>query len=191
VTAHLPAWETALLAVSLAFDAAAVSLAAAAAGWADTGRARFRLAFHFGLFQALMPLLGWAAGRVFASWLAAVDHWIAFALLVWIGAGMLRSGLEDDEAARPADPTRGWTLVALSVATSIDALAVGATLSLLGASIWRPALVIGLTAAALSLAAILVGRRASRRLGPRLEIAGGLVLVGLGVKILVEHLTAG
>jgi manganese efflux pump family protein len=184
----LPAWEIFLLAISLAFDAAAVSLAASAAGWAKTGRARFRLAFHFGLFQGLMPLLGWGAGQVFSGWLAAVDHWIAFGLLCWIGAAMLRGGLRGEGAAALTDPTRGWALVALSVATSIDALAVGASLSMLGAAIMQPALAIGLAAAVLSLAAILVGHRASRSLGPRLEIIGGLMLIVLGLKILVQHL---
>lgn len=188
MSAALPAWEVTLLAFSLALDATAVSLAAAAAGWASDGRARFRLAFHFGLFQGLMPLAGWLASRGLAAGFAAVDHWVAFGLLAWIGTGMLRGGLKgrDGEAPR-ADPTRGWTLVALSVATSIDALAVGATLAMLGVSIVRPALVIGLVAAALSLVGVLVGSRAGRRLGPRLEIAGGLVLVGLGLKILLEH----
>lgn len=183
----LPAWEIALLALSLALDATAVSMAAAAAGWAADGRARFRLAFHFGLFQGLMPLLGWLAGRSLAAGFAAVDHWIAFGLLGWIGVGMLHGGLKADEDSPRADPTRGWTLVALSVATSIDALAVGATLAMLGVPIVTPALAIGLTAAALSLVGILVGHRAGRRFGQRLEVAGGLVLIALGLKILVEH----
>lgn len=182
--------ETILVAIALAMDALAVSLAAAAAGWADNRRARFRLWFHFGLFQALMPVAGWFAGARVAALIARWDHWLAFALLVWIGGRMIASGLRDhDPGVRSgADPTRGRTLIGLAVATSLDALAVGFSFACLGLPVWRAALVIGLVAAVFSLVGCLVGGRLGRLVGRRLETAGGAVLVLVGLRILVDHL---
>ncbi|HOX25613.1 MAG TPA: manganese efflux pump MntP family protein [Candidatus Krumholzibacteria bacterium] len=182
--------ETLLIAVGLAMDAFAVSLAAGAAGWADRPRARFRLWFHFGLFQALMPVAGWLAGARVAALVAAWDHWLAFALLAWIGARMIRGGLRGGETHSRSgpDPTRGRTLLGLAVATSIDALAVGFSFACLGLEVWRPALVIGAVAAAFSLAGCLLGHRLGVAVGRRLEVAGGAALVLVGLKIVVEHL---
>lgn len=175
------------VAVALAMDAFAVSVAAGAAGRACGARATFRLAFHFGLFQFLMPVVGWFLGSVFAHRVAAVDHWIAFGLLAWVGVSMIRGSREDAESAAP-DPSRGWSLVMLSVATSLDALAVGLSLALLDVRIWIPAAVIGLVAAAFSILGHRGGDRLGRSFGKRAELVGGVVLVGIGVKILVEHL---
>ncbi|MBU0743167.1 manganese efflux pump MntP family protein [bacterium] len=175
------------LAVALAMDAFAVSVGAGAAGRARGARATFRLAFHFGLFQFIMPVIGWLAGSTVARRVASVDHWIAFALLAWIGGGMIRAAFRADENDRP-DPSRGWSLVLLSVATSIDALAVGFSLALLGVRIWQPSVVIGLVAAAFSAVGHRGGDRLGRRFGKRAEFTGGVILAGIGVKILVEHL---
>jgi len=118
------------IAVALAMDAFAVALAAGAILHPLTFRPCFRLAFHFGLFQALMPVIGWLAGLTVQSFVAAWSHWIAFGLLLFIGGRMIKEALAaDDDAERSNDPSRGLTMVALSVATSIDALAVGLTLA--------------------------------------------------------------
>lgn len=183
-----------VIACGLAMDATAVSLGTAASGRTRGRRASFRLAFHFGLFQALMPLLGWLLGRGLAGVFHRVDHWLAFGLLAAVGAHMIIGALRghDEQAGdRPrSDPSRGWTLVALSVATSIDALAVGVGLAVLEAPIWLPCVLIGLITAGLSLGGLAVGGVLHARWGHRLEFAGGLVLVLIGAQILASHLRA-
>ncbi|MBE0565848.1 MAG: manganese efflux pump [Krumholzibacteria bacterium] len=178
-----------VIAVGLAMDATAVSLGAGASG---RRRAAFRLAFHFGLFQALMPLLGWLAGRGLADLLQAVDHWIAFALLAAVGGRMVWGGCHPEPAAaaeaRRRDPSRGWALVALSIATSIDAFAVGLGLAMLDVAIWVPVALIGVITAAMSVSGLLLGRVLSAAWGSRAEILGGLLLLGIGVQILVGDL---
>ncbi|MDY0059910.1 MAG: manganese efflux pump MntP family protein [Myxococcota bacterium] len=182
--------EILLLAVGLAMDAAAVSLGIACAGWASGRRPAFRLAFHFGLFQTLMPILGWTLGRTISDWLRAVDHWIAFGLLLLIGGKMIREGLrrEPEDPTPAGDPTRGWSLVLLSLATSIDALAVGLSLAFLDVRIWLPSLAIGGVTAGLSLLGVRLGARLGQRFGQHMAIVGGLILVGIGLRILLAHL---
>lgn len=177
------------ISLGLAMDAFAVSLATSAVLRSVTGRHYFRFAFHFGLFQFLMPIMGWLLGSSVAGRLADYDHWIAFALLGFIGGKMIVEALRDHEPGfRAADPTRGWSLVALSVATSIDALAVGIGFALLAINIWLVSLVIGVVAAAMSALGMRFGGRLGVRFGSRMELAGGLILIAVGVHILVEHL---
>ena len=180
--------EILLLAVGLSMDAAAVCLAIGAAGRARGARPTFRLAFHFGLFQFFMPILGWLAGTSLVSLVANLDHWIALALLVFVGGRMIRSGLRDSEEEVDNDPSRGWSLVMLALATSIDALAVGLSLAVLRVDIWYPSAVIGVVTGSISLLALEVGTRVSGSLGRRMEIAGGLVLIAIGVRIVAEHI---
>jgi len=176
------------IAVALAMDAFAVALATGLALPMMNGRHLFRLGFHFGLFQALMPILGWLAGISIQAWIADYDHWIAFGLLGFVGSKMIHDAFADhDEDDRGRDPTRGWSLVMLSMATSIDALAVGLTLAMLNVSVWVPSLVIGLVAGVLTVVGMLLGRRISGIWGKRVEVIGGLTLCGIGVKILLEH----
>lgn len=176
------------VAVGLAMDAFAVSIGAGLTLKTVDARQTFRLAWHFGLFQALMPIIGWLAGLSVERWIAPVDHWIAFGLLAVIGGKMIYEALKDDEETRRGDPTKGWSLVLLSVATSIDALAVGLSLALLDVSIWWPAVVIGLVAGAFTTMGMQLGKRFGALLGRRMEVVGGIVLIAIGVKILVEHL---
>ena len=178
------------LALALAMDAFAVALGTGAVLSRLTGRHIFRLAFHFGLFQALMPVVGWLAGQTVVRFVSAWDHWIAFALLALIGGRMIHEALSDEEKPDDRDPTRGLSLVMLSIATSIDALAVGFSLSVIGVSIWFPAFIIGLVAGVLTVVGMLVGSRVGDRWGSRVEILGGFVLIAIGVRILCEHLMA-
>ncbi len=183
--------EILLVAVGLAMDAFAVSLGVGTTGYADRLRPRFRLAWHFGLFQALMPVLGWLAGRSVAGLIAVFDHWIALGLLAFIGVRMIRSGLRSDGEPPRNDPSRGGTLVMLALATSIDAFAVGLALAMLQVGILYPVIVIGVVTAGLSLVGLLAGHRLGRTFGQRMEIVGGLILIAIGIRIVVSHLFPG
>ena len=177
-----------LVAVGLAMDAFAVSIAAGLALAPVKPRQTARLAFHFGLFQFLMPLVGWAAGAQLEVCIAAVDHWIAFFLLSAIGGKMLWEAGGSREDMRNRDPSRGLMLVTLSIATSIDALAVGFSMACLSSRIFLPAVIIGVVAAAFSVLGVTLGERFGRYVGPWAERIGGLLLIGIGLRILIGHL---
>ena len=171
-------------------DAFAVSVASGVALKSVSARQTFRLAWHFGLFQAMMPILGWSAGLTVRRHIQAYDHWIAFGLLVFVAQGMLRSAIKEEEKrADVKDPTKGMTMVMLSVATSIDALAVGLSLSMISVSIWTSALIIGVVAGAFTT----VGMHLGKTIGglPQLrrwaQLMGGIVLLAIGVNILRAH----
>jgi len=177
-----------ILALALAMDAFAVALASSVVLGQLTHRRVFRLAFHFGLFQALMPALGWLTGSLVSGYITGLDHWVAFVLLALVGGRMVRGGLQQGDAGRErTDPTRGWDLVLLSVATSIDALAVGLSLALLGTPIVVPAVTIGVITAAVTAVGMLLGQKVGERWGPRVEVVGGLVLIAIGLKIVAQH----
>lgn len=185
--------ELLLTGVSLAMDAFAVSvckgLGMKKINWMHT----FVIALFFGGFQAIMPLIGWAVGSLFADYIAAIDHWIAFALLAFIGAKMLWGAFHEDvgssgEAVEAADKLDLKELVMLAIATSIDALAVGVTLAFLGVNIVEAIAVIGAVTFVISFAGVAIGNQFGSRFERPATIAGGVVLILLGVKILVEHL---
>jgi manganese efflux pump family protein len=181
-------WITILgIAVALAMDAFAVALATGAVLNPMTGRHLFRLGFHFGLFQALMPIAGWLVGMTVQKWISAYGHWIAFVLLAFVGGRMIWEAFDDHEEKAVSDPTRGLTMVVLSVATSIDALAVGLSLAMLNVSVWLPAAVIGVVAGVLTVIGMLLGRRLRGNWGKRVEICGGIVLCGIGLNILLQN----
>jgi len=185
----MPLFDVLLLAVGLAMDACVVSAGAGASGRTHGSRGTFRLGFHFGFFQFFMPILGWLAGLTIASAIAAVDHWIAFGLLAIVGGRMIRSGLKAEPDDGSGDPSRGWSLIMLSIATSIDALAVGFSLAMIEVDIWMPAVMIGIVTAAMSVAGLKMGSRLGARFGHRMEIVGGLILIFVGAKIVFDHLT--
>lgn len=171
-------------------DAFAVSIATGIHLQKVSFRQIFRLSWHFGLFQAMMPVIGWAAGASIRHYVEQYDHWIAFGLLTFVGGHMIKEAVAHDRHKEPQkDRTRGWTLVILSVATSIDALAVGFSISLLNVSIWMPALIIGIVAGLFSIAGLLMGERigSAKRLSLYAEIIGGVVLIVIGLNILHEH----
>lgn len=181
------------LALGLAMDATAVAAARGLAAPAVRPRDALLVAALFGGAQALMPLAGWFIGEAVGPRVARWDHWIAFAVLVAVGARMVWEGLAASRGAPPAPAGAVFglrVLLPLALATSIDAFAVGITLPLLGAPPVTSLVAIGATTAALSAAALFLGRHLGARLGRRLDAAGGAVLMILGVKILVEHLRA-
>ena len=178
------------IAVALAMDAFAVAIAAGVMLKKISFRQNFRLAWHFGLFQAIMPVLGWSAGLSIRGWIEDYDHWVAFGLLAFVAQGMLRAAFKKETGAdERKDPTRGLTMVMLSVATSIDALAVGLSLSMISVSIWTPALIIGLVAGAFTTAGMHLGKKIGSvtRMSHYAEALGGAVLLLIGFNILREH----
>jgi len=153
-------------------------------------RQTFRLSWHFGLFQAVMPVIGWSIGSGLYHLIEKIDHWIAFLLLAFIGMRMIIGALKSEDGnSNLKDPTKGGTMVMLSFATSIDALAVGLSISMLQVTIWRPALTIGIVALIFTAIGIHLGRivGANFRLDKYAEIFGGMVLIGIGLRILYEH----
>lgn len=177
-----------LIAVGLAMDAFTVSLGIGTTRRANMLRPIFRLSFHFGLFQGGMCILGWLAGSSVARLIASVDHWIAMGLLALVGGRMIRSGLDPSEVAQENDPSRGYTLVMLSVATSIDAFAVGLSLAILQVNILQASITIGVVASGLSLIGLLIGHKLGETFGRRMEILGGALLIGIGLRVLITHL---
>jgi len=179
-----------LIALALAVDAFAVALASGVSLCQVSGRQTFRLSFHFGLFQAMMNIVGWAAGLTVRALLESVAHWLAFGLLVLVAVKMIKDAIVGrQEEAKKIDPTRGYTLVMLSVATSIDSLAVGLSFAVLNVSVWMPAAVIGIVATILTIIGLRLGclLGSASKIGARAEIVGGLVLLGIGFNILHQH----
>lgn len=176
------------LSAGLAMDAFAVSISAGL----NLGRVRsdqiIRLALSFGLFQFVMPLIGWLVGSGVARLIGAIDHWIAFALLALVGGKMLWEAHGAKQSETRADPTRGIMLLTLSVATSIDALAVGLSLALLHTAIVIPSVVIGVVTSTLTALGVGFGSRIGQRWGRWAEAAGGIVLLLIGTRILLSHL---
>ncbi len=183
--------EVFFISVGLAMDAFSVSIVAGMAIGNPGPGHYFRLSFHFGLFQFMMPLIGYAAGMSIERYICDYDHWVAFFLLFFIGTRMIyQAFLSGDEVSRfnERDPSRGWSLVVLSIATSIDALAVGLSLGLLGGFILFPSIIIGIVCAVFSLAGVYFGKKAGTVLGKRAEAFGGLALIIIGIKILADHM---
>jgi putative Mn2+ efflux pump MntP len=169
-------------------DAFAVSLGIGTTQLSRQPRARFRLAFHFGLFQCLMPIIGWLAGSTINQFISPFDHWIAFVLLAFVGINMIRSGLNPEQETFLKDPSRGKTLMVLTIATSIDALAVGLSLAMIHIQILAPSVIIGVVTYGLSMTGLFAGNKLGEKFGKRMEIIGGLVLLGIGFRILITHL---
>lgn len=181
-------WTLLLIALGLSADAFAVALGKGLSLRRLRLGQAWAIALTFGGFQALMPVIGWLLGATLADRITAVDHWIAFGLLAAIGAKMLWEALHGDDDVEPASGLEVRELLVLGVATSIDALAVGVSLAFLEADLGIAALTIGVVTALVSFAGVVIGHRVGLRLRRPAEIAGGVVLIAIGVKILVEHL---
>lgn len=180
--------ELLLLGVGLSMDAFAVSVCKGLAMKKATLKAELTCGVWFGGFQALMPLIGFYLGTLFAEAIQAFDHWVAFGLLALIGGNMLKEALGEEEECPCADLSVR-TMFLMAVATSIDALAVGISLAMVGdVNIWAAVSLIGVTTFALSAVGVAVGNVFGSRYEKKAEMAGGIILILLGVKILLEHL---
>ena len=173
------------IAFGLAMDAFSVAIATGMALDKVTPRQALRLAHHFGLFQFGMPIIGWFLGSMVAEQVQSVGIWIAFVLLTGIGAKMVWEAVRGDEDAVRGDPTRGFSLIMLSIATSLDAMAVGIGMALIGVPVLYPSVVIGAVAANMTLLGLWIGRRAGHLLGRRMEVVGGLALMAIGLKVVM------
>ena len=178
-----------LIALGLSADCFAVALSGSIAMRTVSGLQVFRTSLAFGLFQALMPVLGWLAGRTIVEIIADYDHWVAFVLLAIIGSRMIwESFRSKDKPSESTDITKGLLLLVLSVATSIDALAVGLTFAFLEVNIVMAVSTIGLVAFVATTIGFLLGRKASGLIGKRAEAIGGVVLIAIGLRILLTHI---
>ncbi len=178
------------IAIALAMDAFAVAIATGVSLKEVSIRQTFRLSWHFGLFQAIMPILGWGLGSVVQTSVEAYAHWISFALLALVGCNMIREALIIDEQIERSskDSTRGLTLVILSIATSLDALAVGISLSMMEVSIITPAIIIGIVAGLFTILGLQIGKRVAKLswISRWAEAIGGVVLCGIAIKVVLE-----
>jgi manganese efflux pump family protein len=180
---------TCMLALGLSMDAFAAALAKGAALQRPSVPDALRVGAAFGFFEFATPMLGWALGLGFSSWIAAVDHWVAFVLLGVVGAGMVRQAVVGEDGGQDDGRRRlGWcALAAAAVATSLDATAVGVTLAFMDVPIVVTAMVIGMVSFGMALGGVYLGRVAGPVIGRRAEAIGGIVLIAIGIKILVEH----
>lgn len=180
-----------LIALGLSMDAFAVSVASGITVRPLRVRDALLIGLFFGGFQALMPTVGWLAGLSLKDEIRAYDHWVAFGLLCFIGGKMIYESFFFDEAEREVCPLNLVVLLGLAIATSIDALAVGVTFAFLNISILAPVVVIGAITLVLSVAGVYIGRRFGSISEKKIEALGGLILIGIGTKILVEHVYLG
>jgi putative Mn2+ efflux pump MntP len=181
-----------LIGFSLAFDALAVSISS---GISNRNLKMFHIlrgAFFFGAFQFIMPIIGWVLGKTFVSYIQAFDHWAAFTLLALIGGKMLVGAIprknREKAAEKNIDIQSIGNLITLAIATSIDALAVGLSFSMMNQDIWIPALVIGCITFVLCFLGFEFGKKIGIAFGSGSQVIGGLILIGIGVKILLEHI---
>lgn len=182
-------YELFLIAVGLSMDAFAVSVCKGLHMPRLNVKQGLIIALFFGVFQAVMPLLGWFLGQQFAERISAFDHWIAFVLLAFIGGKMIVEALKKDTDAETAAARFDiMELFMLAIATSIDALAVGITFAFLNVSILPSVSLIGVTTFALSFAGVVIGHRFGAKYQNKAELLGGVILVLIGTKILLEHL---
>ena len=179
-----------LLSVGLAMDSFTVSLCSGMAMNPVRLHRAFRVAFFFGGFQALMPVLGWLGGIGLTTLIAPYDHWLAFALLAFIGGNMIRESMRPEACELQTDATSVPRLLVMGVATSIDALAVGLSFAFLQVSIVVPVLAIGTITAALSFMGVYLGRTCGQLLQSKVQVVGGLILIAIGLRIVIEHLSA-
>lgn len=180
-------WEIVLIAIGVSMDAFAVSICKGLATKEKTLKTASLCGIWFGLFQVIMPLIGFFLGRVLAGLIENIDHWIAFVLLGIIGANMIKEAFSKKEEEVSNDLSFLKMLV-LAIATSIDALAIGITFAILNVKIWICVLIIGLTTFTFSFVGAIIGHKFGEKHKNKAEFVGGLILIILGIKILIEHL---
>lgn len=182
-------FEIVLISIGLAMDAFGVSIGKGLTMPVGENGRKVTLAILFGLFQFLMPLIGWLIGRQFIDVIADWDHWIIFGLLGYLGIAMIREGLsDDDEDDDDKQFLSVWEMMMLSVATSLDAMAVGLTFAFLPINVWEASTMIGFITFGISLVGVYLGKFMGRFVGKYADIVGGGVLILIGTKILLQHL---
>ena len=177
-----------IIAIGLSFDSFAVSVSSGLVlnkieFWNAT-----KIAFSLAFFQALMPIIGWIIGMSIKEYVIEFDHWIAFGVLLFLGSKMIFESLRPAEEKRNFNPMKLWVLIGISLATSIDALIVGVTFGFTNVKIIPTIILIGAVTFIISMLGILAGKTTSKKLGKRMEIIGGIILIGIGIKILITHL---
>lgn len=177
-----------LIALGLSMDTFAVSMCMGTAAGLQKRAVALKAGFFFGGFQAAMPLLGWVLGFYLKNYIKEIDHWIAFGLLAFIGLRMISEAVKNKNCEKIYNISSIWVMLTLSLATSIDALAVGLSLTLLDIPILLSAAIIGSVTFCISYIGVLIGKKFSCMLGSKAEFAGGIVLFAIGLKILIEHL---
>lgn len=177
-----------MIAFALAMDAFAVSVASGIAIKQLRLKHAFTIAAWFGIFQALMPVLGWLGGMTLSRFLSGLDHWIAFGLLAFVGVKMIYEAFKIEAVEKKANPLEIYLLFVLSLATSIDAFAVGISLAMLKLEIVKPVIVIGGVTFATSFAGVYLGRYVGHFFEKKIEVVGGLILLAIGAKILLDHI---
>jgi putative Mn2+ efflux pump MntP len=181
-------YVTFFMAVGLALDAFAVAVSSGIVAERVRLRHALKVGVFFGLFQAVMPVIGWAAGSLFRNAISGIDHWVSFVLLCFIGLHMIYESLHTETQRSGINPLDLHILLLLSVATSIDALAAGVSLALLDVAIVRTSIIIGAVTFSLSFVGYYLGEKLGVFFKTRIRIIGGLMLILIGVKILIEHL---
>ena len=180
-------FEIIAIGIGLAMDAFAVSICKGLSMKKIDWKKAIIIALYFGIFQALMPVLGYFLGSTFSSFVQSVDHWIAFILLAIIGGNMIKDST-DDEVEKRNDKVDVKTMLLLAIATSIDALAVGVTFAFFEVNLLLSISIIGIITFVLSLLGVIIGNKFGDKFQNRAELAGGIVLIIIGLKILLEHL---
>ena len=180
-----------LIALALAMDAFAVSIASGITLKHLRIRYALTIALWFGLFQAIMPVLGWFGGIKLQSTVSEIDHWIVFGLLLIIGGKMIYESFQIETGENKSNPLDTGVLFALSVATSIDAFAAGVSFALLNISIIKPVIIIGVVTFIMSFIGVWLGEKGAHFFEKKMEMAAGIILIAIGTKVLIDHLTAG
>ena len=175
-------------AFGLAMDAFSIAMVIGATLARPTLRHYFRVSFHFGLFQFMMPLVGYFVGVSIEPFIQDYDYWVAMLLLTLVGVNIIRESFSQQTKPRSADPSRGITLIILSIATSIDALIVGMSLGFLNVPILTASILIGIVCALYSIFGISLGKKVGVLVGQRMALVGGILLIAIGVTVVLEHL---
>ena len=177
-----------LIALSLSFDSFAVSISFGMCKDHMKRKLKLRIAAILGFFQGLAPLAGWLMGNTFKKYIESFDHWIAFGLLVLIGGRMIWENIKKFSVKKPLDPARFHVLIVAAIATSIDALMVGLSFAIINTDIYTFVIITALITFIASLLGIRLGRKAQVKWGSEMEILGGIILIAIGVKVLLEHI---
>lgn len=180
-------WEIILIAIGVSMDAFAVSICKGLASKDKKLKTAFVCGTWFGLFQVIMPVIGFYLGRLFAGLIEKYDHWVAFVLLLILGVNMIKEAFSKDEE-QVSDDTSFLKMLILAIATSIDALMIGVTFAVLNVNIWLCVLIIGLTTFGFSFVGAIIGEKIGEKHKNKAVFAGGIILILLGIKILIEHL---